>query len=278
MRICSLVMLAAAVAWPVTTAVAASGAGQTVAVVDNANASGQGGSRTLAAGSEIFVGDTVATDATGEAQIRFGDGTRMVVGAGSSLVIDEALFRGAASENKFAVRALGGAFRFISGDSGDKDYKIRTPSATIGVRGTAFDIIVFTDANGKTHTKVLALEDEVTLCGEDEQGNQTECETVATPCAILQTEDEDDDQVEAIPYSEGKSDKIHEEFPYAKSQDKLEDDFRVAGVPCVLGGLAAAGLTGSSLATVGGIAAVAVAIGVIIAVSGKNNSNNNTNN
>jgi hypothetical protein len=112
---------------------AAGGVGKAMAVIDAASASGQVGERTLTVGAEVFIGDLVATDTVGEAQLLFSDGTRMVVGANSSLMIDQFVFRGKAMENKFAVRALAGAFRFISGDSG---FTIQTPTATIGGRGT----------------------------------------------------------------------------------------------------------------------------------------------
>lgn len=270
MRICKATMLAAAIAWPGSAALAASGAGQAVAVVDKASASGQAGTRTLAAGSDVFVGDTIVTDGGGEAQIRFIDGTRMVVGAGSSLVIDQALFRGGASENKFAVRALGGAFRFISGESGDKGYSIRTPSATIGVRGTAFDFVVDPTTG---ETKLVLLEGEADMC-KDENGKEKKCKTVASPCAILQTKDEDD-EVEQVPFVAGKSQRIQEEFPYTKSQDDLEDDFKVAGAPCVLGGLAAVAITGSALAGAASVGALAIIAAVI--ASGSKNSTTSTN-
>jgi len=110
---------------------ASDGVGEAVAVADAASASGEVGARPLTGGSSVFAGDRVTTNGVGEAQLLFQDGTRMVVGPNSSLVIEESLFRGNATENKFAVRALGGAFRFISGDSGAKGFTIRTPSATI---------------------------------------------------------------------------------------------------------------------------------------------------
>ena len=118
-----------------STALAAGSVGRALAVIDIANVSAQVGDRILAVGSDVFLGDLVTTDSAGQAQLLFDDGTRMVVGANSSLVIEEFLFRGKAAENTFAVRALGGAFRFISGDSGAQNYVIRTPTGTIGVRG-----------------------------------------------------------------------------------------------------------------------------------------------
>jgi hypothetical protein len=43
---------------------------------------------------------------------------------------------------KFAIDALGGTYRFITGRSDHSAYRIDTPAGTIGVRGTAFDFIV----------------------------------------------------------------------------------------------------------------------------------------
>lgn len=138
MKILSISMaalMAAALSLSTTAALAAEGAGKAVAVIDSATVSGQIGDRTLTVGSTIYVGDLVKTDGIGEAQLLFADGTRMVVGSNSSLIIEEFLFRGQAAENRFAVKALGGAFRFISGENGNDNFTITTPTGTIGVRG-----------------------------------------------------------------------------------------------------------------------------------------------
>ena len=41
---------------------------------------------------------------------------------------------------QITIRLTDGAFRFITGNSDKKSYKIETPTATIGVRGTILDI------------------------------------------------------------------------------------------------------------------------------------------
>ena len=143
-----------------TATTAADRIGEALAVVDRASASGEVGQRALLAGTEVYLGDTVETDGQGEAQLLFTDGTRMVVGPDSLMVLDEYVFRGGAAENKFAVRALSGAFRFFSGNSPSDAYEIRTPSGTMGVRGTEFDIAVTSD-----ETKVLLYDGGVVLCG-----------------------------------------------------------------------------------------------------------------
>ncbi len=223
MRIVSILM-AVAVSITATAAAQADGVGKAVAVIDAASASGQIGDRTLAVGSTVYIGDLVQTDGGGEAQLLFDDGTRMVVGANSSLVIEEFLFRGKAAENRFAVRALSGAFRFISGDSGDDNYIIRTPTGTIGVRGTAFDFTV-APAGG---TKLLLLEGEATLCGKNGA-----CATVTTPCGLLSTDD--GRRVGEIAVAHGRAEETRRSFPLLIMQSRLLEPFRVEGPACTAG-------------------------------------------
>ncbi len=258
MRILAVVA-ATAVTLCATTAPAAEGVGEIMAVIDSASASGQSGDRTLAAGSKVFVGDLVTTDAAGSAQLLFADGTRMVVGANSSLMIDEIRFGGTATENatgnRFAVQALAGSFRFISGDSGDRGYSIRTPSATIGVRGTAFDFTVTPGGE----TKLLLLEGEATLCSEsDESDEGGECATVVTPCALVQTETGED--VEEIEPGKRRLQETREHFPFVTSESSLLEEFQVAGHGCADGGLSEFALDRSGIK----VPHVALGVGAII--------------
>ena len=139
---------------------AAEGIGEALAVVDQASAQGEVGERELAVGAEVFLGDKVITDGIGTAQLLFEDGTRMVVGPNSELVLDQFVFRSGAAENQFAIRALTGAFRFITGNQPKDAYIIQTPSATMGVRGTKFDIAVMPD-----ETQVLLYTGSAAVCG-----------------------------------------------------------------------------------------------------------------
>ena len=254
-----------------STALGASGVGKAMAVNPVAKISGETGLRTLLVNSDIFVGDLVQTDAGGEAQLLFEDGTRMVVGANSSLIIEEFLFRGKAAENLFAVRALGGAFRFISGGRGDQNYEIRTPTATIGVRGTALDFTV-TPGEG---TQMVLLEGEAQMCDEDDTDDE-DCVTVATPCAVLQNEEEDDN-VEEIPVGQGHQEALDENFPYVTDQSELHEDFQIGGVPCIPGGLASAALSQSAIQTLAPAIGAAVIIGAILIGVLDSDSNTKTN-
>jgi hypothetical protein len=98
--------------------------------------------KTLVVGTDIFIGDTIMTDAEGQVQIRFFDGTELVVGPRSALVIQDYLIREDNSAGKMVLDALGGTFRFVTGEAPKDRYQIRTPGAVLAVRGTAFDFNV----------------------------------------------------------------------------------------------------------------------------------------
>src|SRR6185295_18548249 len=62
--------------------------GIAVAVVQSAEANGQTGKRVLQPEGPLYSGDQVNTGPAGEAQVRFSDNTRLVVGPNSRMVID----------------------------------------------------------------------------------------------------------------------------------------------------------------------------------------------
>ncbi len=97
---------------------------------------------TVVQGIDLFEGQTIVTNERGIVQIVFVDETRMVVGPNSELVIERYLMQSPDTVGAFVANALGGTFRFISGNSPSNAYSIRTPAGTIGVRGTVFDLTV----------------------------------------------------------------------------------------------------------------------------------------
>ncbi len=116
--------------------------GEVVAVVGQPSATGPSGARTLSAGSKVFEDDSVHVG-KGNAQIILDDGTRLVVGPDSTLLLDKFVMRGGASKaEKVSISALRGTYRFITGRSDKSAYKITTLQATIGIRGTGFDFWV----------------------------------------------------------------------------------------------------------------------------------------
>ena len=109
-RACSLVFSLPAMAGSVA---AQEPSGITTAVITEASASGVTGSRTLEVNGLVFNGDRVDTDDGGQAQIRFRDDTRLVVGPNSSLIIDSFVFNPDNSVQKVSMEAVKGTFRFF---------------------------------------------------------------------------------------------------------------------------------------------------------------------
>lgn len=99
---------------------------------------------TGAEGVGLEMQDTVKT-AKGMMQLEFIDDTRVDVTAHSRMVIDEFVYDPGAGTGALSMRATLGAVRYASGaiaKNNRRNVSIKTPSATIGVRGTDFMMIV----------------------------------------------------------------------------------------------------------------------------------------
>lgn len=103
----------------------------------------QGGAgRALSPGSSVFERETVRTGAESIAQLLFLDQTSLSVGPRSEVVLDQFVYDPSRGTGDVLLSATRGAFRFISGSQNPLNYKINTPAATIGVRGTIIDCTV----------------------------------------------------------------------------------------------------------------------------------------
>jgi hypothetical protein len=97
--------------------------------------------------SPINVGDGVNRDEivrTGldsAARLVMADSTNLSLGPSASIKLDRTVFNDEHTYRDIAVRLTTGAFRFVTGHSEKTAYKIFTPLATIGVRGTVLDIL-----------------------------------------------------------------------------------------------------------------------------------------
>lgn len=103
----------------------------------------QGGARrTLSNGSDVSANERIRTGQQSTAQLLFLDQTALSVGAQSEVVLDRFVYDPNAGNGKVVINAGVGAFRFVSGAQKSNAYEIRTPVATIGVRGTVIHWIV----------------------------------------------------------------------------------------------------------------------------------------
>jgi hypothetical protein len=97
--------------------------------------------------TQIKVGDglvrdeVVRTGLDSAARLVMADSTNLSLSPSATLKLDRTVFDDEHHYRDVAVRLTSGAFRFVTGNSNKAAYKITTPLATIGVRGTTLDIL-----------------------------------------------------------------------------------------------------------------------------------------
>ena len=104
-----------------------------------------------AAGTKIGVGDTLVTGSRSYVRMEMTDGGEMVLRPESQLLLQSYAFtEEKRSEDSLVMRMIKGGMRTVTGlisKRGNRDaYQLITPTATIGIRGTQFDLRVC-DAN-----------------------------------------------------------------------------------------------------------------------------------
>jgi FecR protein len=93
-------------------------------------------------GSSVYGREVVKTSADSSAKLVLKDNTNLNVGPNSSVSLDNFVFAGNSDYKQAGFNLAKGAFRFTSGASDKRSYDLKTPVATIGVRGTDFVVIV----------------------------------------------------------------------------------------------------------------------------------------
>lgn len=106
-----------------------------------------GGTVAAVAGAKVAGGDTVVTGAGAYARLEMTDGGEIVLRPDSLLKIESYNFVAAKpQEDNFVFRMLKGGLRTVTGLVGKRGapdaYQLKTPTATIGIRGTQFDVRV----------------------------------------------------------------------------------------------------------------------------------------
>lgn len=91
-------------------------------------------------GDAVLRNETVRTGKDSATKLVMIDSTNLSLGANSSITLDKTVFNDEQSYRDVSIRLTTGAFRFVTGHSDKNAYRITTPIATIGVRGTTLDI------------------------------------------------------------------------------------------------------------------------------------------
>jgi hypothetical protein len=92
-------------------------------------------------GDGLVRDEVVRTGVDSAARLVMSDSTNLSLGPNATLKLDRTVFDDEHHYRDVAIRLTSGAFRFVTGHSDKAAYKITTPLATIGVRGTTLDIL-----------------------------------------------------------------------------------------------------------------------------------------
>jgi len=128
--------------------------GQFVAVVGEVRLTGRDGTpRPAERGGEVREGDTIVTGSGALVQIRLADGGFLSIRADSETTLERFSYAGSEDKNaSMFISLLKGGFRSVTGLIGQLNrpgYRITTPSATIGIRGTDHEPFVVTPATAQ---------------------------------------------------------------------------------------------------------------------------------
>lgn len=126
----------------------------TVTVVENAGYRTPPGREELSAkqADELVQNEALRTEADSTIQVKFLDGSELSVEPRSDVVLSNYVFDGSASSG--LINLNGGVFRFQSHGVNDQGVNLRTPVATIGIRGT--EIVVHVNGSDATIVDILS--------------------------------------------------------------------------------------------------------------------------
>ena len=177
MRLALLALTAALLAGAMP-AVAAPGddIGATVRIVNLVTGEYEKDRRDLAKGDPVRQDELIEVSADGIGEIRLNDDTELALGPGARLKLDQFVYDPDLSGGAIVVNLVRGAFRFITGIAAKPAYVIRTPTASITVRGTIFDVYVETSGI----SWLLLIEGAVEVCSEP-----TTCKELDEPGKLI---------------------------------------------------------------------------------------------
>ncbi|HRJ69607.1 MAG TPA: FecR domain-containing protein [Beijerinckiaceae bacterium] len=106
--------------------------------------SGSFGGRTVALRNtdRVVQNEVLATGADSMARVAFHDLTSVSMGPQATIKLDRFVYNPDSTASQVTLGMAKGAFRFVTGSTKSENFRIRTPQATIGVRGTVVDIWV----------------------------------------------------------------------------------------------------------------------------------------
>lgn len=124
---------------------AAEPAGKVLVSVGDSRLVRQGQNLALKTGDDVQAGDTVQVGPGSNVQLRFTDQSIVALRAGTVFRVEEYAFSGNNEQDRSVFSLLRGGLRTLTGLIGKaspKSYQVKTPTSTIGIRGTHYALLI----------------------------------------------------------------------------------------------------------------------------------------
>lgn len=135
---------------------------------------GVSGARNLSVSDAVYRNEEISASLKSHGELELSDGSKIIVGENSVVVLDDFVV-GDSGFKSGTLKVIKGAFRFVTGSSKKGTFTVTTPLATIGVRGTFFDVYV---RDGKE--TVVLFRGEVRVC------SNSGCRTANRSCDVIE--------------------------------------------------------------------------------------------
>lgn len=156
------------------TALALEPVGSATLIKKNVIGFGTKGARDLHASDAVYRNEEISAASKSHGELELSDGSKIIVGENSVVLLDDFVL-GKKGFKSGTIKVVRGAFRFITGSSKKGAFTVTTPMATIGVRGTFFDVYV---ERGKE--SVVLFRGEVNVC------TNSGCQVASRACDVVE--------------------------------------------------------------------------------------------
>ena len=188
-------------------------------------------------GTEVQSMDAAVTT-NGTMRIDFVDDTRVDITQHSKLIIDEFVYDPANDVGSLSLKASLGTVRYASGQIAKKykqNVKIRTPSATIGVRGTDFVMVVdevggslitllpSCDTSGACYTGEITVETDAGIVIMNQAFQATATSTSASPPSPPKLLDLPEDMIDSLLIVRKRVPWVEDEAEWEKAKRQAAD-------------------------------------------------------
>jgi len=150
--------------------------GEALVVVNLVTAEYNRDTRSLQVSDRVHQDETIEVGLDASSEIKLDDDTKLALGAGSRLTLDKFVYDPKKANGSIVLDLMKGAFRFMTGVAAKPTYVIKTPAASITVRGTIFDVYV--EDNGQSW--LLLIEGAIQACNARGQ-----CQTLDEPGKLI---------------------------------------------------------------------------------------------